>query len=32
MKNISFIGKWSVTPAYDVTYACNPTGQSTNRH
>jgi len=35
-KNISFImdksGKWSLTPAYDVTYAYKPTGQSTNGH
>ncbi len=35
-KNISFLmdkaGKWSLSPAYDVTYAYNPTGIWTNQH
>ncbi len=35
-KNFSFLmnkdGKWSLTPAYDVTYAYNPTGQNTSLH
>jgi serine/threonine-protein kinase HipA len=35
-KNISFLmskaGKWSLSPAYDVTYSYNPTGVWTNQH
>lgn len=35
-KNISFImnteGKWSLSPAYDVTYSHNPAGKWTNQH
>ena len=36
VKNISFLmdrkGKWSLSPAYDVTYAYNPKGIWTGRH
>jgi len=36
VKNIAFImnrkGEWSLAPAYDLTYAWNPTGTWTNRH
>ena len=36
VKNIGFLmdkqGKWSLSPAFDVTYAYNPDGQWTNRH
>ncbi|WP_127139179.1 type II toxin-antitoxin system HipA family toxin [Flagellimonas oceanensis] len=35
-KNISFLmdrsGRWRLSPAYDVTYAYNPSGQWTNGH
>jgi serine/threonine-protein kinase HipA len=35
-KNVSFLmnkeGKWRLAPAYDMTYAYNPTGQYTSRH
>ena len=35
-KNIAFLmdqaGRWSLAPAYDVTYAYNPDGQWTARH
>ena len=35
-KNISFLmmpdGKWKLSPAYDVTYAHNPSGKWTNQH
>lgn len=35
-KNITFLmdknGQWSLSPAYDVIYAHNPTGDWTNRH
>lgn len=35
-KNISFLmqddGRWQLSPAYDVTYAHNPTGHWTNQH
>ncbi len=35
-KNIAFLmdeqGHWSLSPAYDVTYAHNPQGQWTNQH
>ncbi|MGL1935157.1 MAG: type II toxin-antitoxin system HipA family toxin [Fibrobacterales bacterium] len=35
-KNISFLmdvnGRWSLSPAYDVTYSYNPNGQWTNKH
>jgi serine/threonine-protein kinase HipA len=35
-KNISFLmdkaGKWSLSPAYDVTYSYNPTGIWTHQH
>lgn len=35
-KNISFLmdesGKWSLSPAYDMTYSYNPDGSWTNRH
>lgn len=35
-KNISFImdraGKWSLSPAYDVTYSYNPMGDWTSKH
>jgi serine/threonine-protein kinase HipA len=35
-KNISFlmdkVGKWSLSPAYDVTYSYNPTGILTHQH
>ncbi len=36
VKNISFLmdrtGKWSLTPAYDITYAYNPDGMWTGTH
>ena len=36
VKNIAFLmdkqGRWSLSPAFDVTYAYNPGGQWTNRH
>ncbi len=36
MKNIAFLmdkaGKWSLSPAFDVTYAYNPEGAWTSRH
>ena len=36
VKNISFLmdrsGRWSLAPAYDVTYAYNPAGAWTGRH
>ena len=36
VKNISFLmdrtGRWSLSPAYDVTYAYNPDGMWTGRH
>ena len=36
MKNISFLmdrsGKWSLSPAYDVAYAYNPSGTWTRDH
>lgn len=36
VKNISFLmdrfGRWSLAPAYDVTYAYNPDGMWTGRH
>jgi serine/threonine-protein kinase HipA len=36
VKNIAFLmdkaGAWSLSPAFDVTYAYNPTGQWTSRH
>jgi serine/threonine-protein kinase HipA len=36
VKNIAFLmnqaGEWALAPAYDVTYAFNPTGQWTRRH
>ncbi|EOQ94730.1 HipA-like C-terminal domain protein [Leptospira wolbachii serovar Codice str. CDC] len=35
-KNIAFLmdqnGKWSLSPAFDMTYSFNPNGQWTNRH
>lgn len=35
-KNITFLmnekGKWSLSPAYDVTYSHNPNGMWTNKH
>lgn len=35
-KNIAFLmddeGQWSLSPAYDMTYAHNPAGQWTNQH
>jgi len=35
-KNIAFLmdqtGRWSLSPAFDVTYAYNPAGQWTNQH
>lgn len=35
-KNISFVmdqqGKWGLSPAYDMTFAYNPSGQWTRRH
>ena len=35
-KNISFLmnpaGKWSLSPAYDVTYSYNPTGEWSSQH
>lgn len=36
VKNISFLmdrsGKWSLAPAYDVTFAYNPAGKWTSSH
>jgi serine/threonine-protein kinase HipA len=36
VKNIAFLmdksGSWSLSPAFDVTYACNPQGAWTARH
>lgn len=36
VKNIAFLmnraGEWSLSPAYDVTYAYNPTGDWTSQH
>ncbi|CCV65148.1 HipA domain protein (uncharacterized protein related to capsule biosynthesis enzymes) [Paracholeplasma brassicae] len=36
VKNISFLmdknGKWTLSPAYDITYAYNPEGKWTSRH
>ena len=36
VKNISFImdreGRWYLSPAYDITYSYNPTGDWTSRH
>lgn len=36
VKNISFLmdkkGTWSLSPAYDVTFAFNPSGERTSRH
>jgi serine/threonine-protein kinase HipA len=36
VKNIAFLmdraGRWSLSPAYDVTYAYNPSGEWTARH
>ncbi len=36
VKNIAFLqdktGQWALSPAYDITYANNPTGAWTNRH
>lgn len=36
VKNISFLmdrsGKWSLSPAYDITYSYNPNGKWTNNH
>ncbi|MCC5830891.1 MAG: type II toxin-antitoxin system HipA family toxin [Phycisphaeraceae bacterium] len=36
VKNIAFLmdkrGKWSLAPAFDMTYSFNPTGSWTNRH
>lgn len=36
VKNISFLmdrlGNWSLSPAYDITYACNPGGTWTRDH
>jgi serine/threonine-protein kinase HipA len=36
VKNIAFLmnrrGEWSLSPAFDVTYAWNPTGEWTSRH
>lgn len=36
VKNISFLmdkqGNWSLSPAYDITFAYNPNGQWTSRH
>jgi serine/threonine-protein kinase HipA len=36
VKNIAFLmdkaGEWTLSPAFDVTYAYNPTGLWTNRH
>jgi serine/threonine-protein kinase HipA len=36
VKNIAFLmnrrGEWSLSPAYDVSYALNPTGEWTSRH
>lgn len=36
VKNILFLmtqdGQWRLSPAYDVTYSCNPDGSSTGQH
>ena len=36
VKNIAFLmdrrGEWSLSPAFDVSYAWNPTGEWTSRH
>ena len=36
VKNIAFLmdrsGRWSLSPAFDMTYAYQPSGQWTNRH
>ena len=36
VKNIAFLmdkaGRWSLSPAFDITYSYNPTGAWTNRH
>src|SRR5271169_5238635 len=36
VKNIAFLmdkaGRWSLAPAFDVTYSYNPTGSWTDRH
>ncbi len=36
VKNIAFLmnrrGEWRLSPAFDIPYACNPTGAWTNRH
>ncbi len=36
VKNIAFLmdkaGKWTIAPAFDMTYSYNPTGSWTNRH
>jgi serine/threonine-protein kinase HipA len=36
VKNIAFLmnrrGEWSLSPAFDVSYALNPTGERTSRH
>ena len=36
VKNIAFLqdktGQWALSPAYDITYANNPTGAWTSRH
>ena len=36
VKNIAFLmnrrGEWSLSPAFDITYAWNPTGEWTSRH
>lgn len=36
VKNIAFLmdkaGRWSLAPAFDVTYSCNPTGDWTAQH
>ncbi len=36
VKNIAFLmnrrGEWSLSPAFDVTYAWNPVGEWTSRH
>jgi len=36
VKNIAFlmdkVGRWSLAPAFDVTYSCNPNGKWTARH
>lgn len=36
VKNVAFLmdrrGKWSLSPAYDITYSYDPTGEWTSRH